>query len=169
MDLNRINILLERYWNCVTTVEEEEELRNFFNKQEVPEELREAATLFRYYEKQRHTSLDQKFDEEILEKITQHKSPKIRKLNLSFQNYMRVAAAVLVVLAASFVFRMEMWKGEEKPKMLLVDTYQTPEEAFEETKKAFQLIAAKMNEGRKQAQKMTIINEAEEKIKNPEK
>jgi hypothetical protein len=135
----------------------------------VPEELKEASTLFQYYEKQRISSLDAKFDEEILEKISQHKAPKVRKINMSFQNYMRVAAAILVVLAASFVFRMEVWKGEEKPKMLLVDTYQTPEEAFEETKRAFQLIAAKMNEGRKQAQKMTILNEAEEKIKKEEK
>ena len=166
MDLNRINILLERYWNCVTTVEEEEELRIFFTTEEVPEELKEAATLFQYFEKQRQTSLNKKFDEDILVKIDQHKEAKTGILNMSFQNYMRVAAAILVVLAASFIFRMEVWKGEDKPKLLLVDTYQSPEEAFEETKRAFQLIAAKMNQGRKEAQKMTIINEAEEKIKN---
>ena len=58
---------------------------------------------------------------------------------------MRVAAAVLVVLAASFVFRMEFWQ-DEKPKLLLVeDTFETPEEAYAETKKAFLLIAEKMN------------------------
>ena len=81
---------------------------------------------------------------------------------------MKVAAAVLVILAASFIFRMEYWQGE-KPKMLLVeDTFQTPEEAYAETKKAFMLIAEKMNSGRKQAQKISIMNKAENKIKKEE-
>jgi hypothetical protein len=46
MDLSRIEKLLERYWNCVSTVEEEEELRAFFNGKsgnDLPDELKEAA------------------------------------------------------------------------------------------------------------------------------
>jgi hypothetical protein len=64
---------------------------------------------------------------------------------------------------------MEFLDGD-KPKMLLVeDTFKSPEEAYEETKKAFLLIAEKMNTGRVQAQKIGALNEAEEKIKNEEK
>jgi hypothetical protein len=81
---------------------------------------------------------------------------------------MRVAAVILVVLAASFVFRMEYWQ-DEPPPILLVDTYKTPEEAYAETKKAFMLIAEKMNSGRKQAEKISILNQAENKIKKEEK
>ena len=168
MDLNRVEILLERYWNCVSTVEEENELKALLNSTDVPDELKDSAALFKYFAQQRQATLDEKFNEDIIEKIKLQKSPTIRKMNSSFRNYMRVAAAVLVILAASFIFRMEYWQGE-KPKLLLVeDTFQTPEEAYAETKKAFLLIAEKMNSGRKQAQKISIMNEAENKIKKEE-
>jgi len=168
MDLNRVEILLERYWNCVSTVEEENELKLLFNSNDVPDELKDSATLFKYFEQQKQATLNDKFSEEIIEKIKLQKSPAIRKINSGFRNYMRVAAAVLVILAASFIFRMEFWQGE-KPKLLLVeDTFQTPEEAYAETKKAFMLIAEKMNSGRKQAQKISLMNKAENKIKNEE-
>jgi hypothetical protein len=49
--------------------------------------------------------------------------------------------------------------------LLAEDTYKTPEEAYAETKKAFLLIAEKMNSGRKQAEKISILNQAENKIK----
>ena len=168
MDLNRVEILLERYWNCVSTVEEENELKALLNSKDVPDELKDSAALFKYFELQKQATLDERFEEVIVEKIKHQQSPIVRKLNNSFQNYMKVAAAVLVILAASFIFRMEFWQ-DEKPKMLLVeDTFQTPEEAYAETKKAFLLIAEKMNSGRKQAQKIGIMNEAENKIKKEE-
>ena len=168
MDLNRVEILLERYWNCVSTVEEENELKLLFNSKDVPDELKDSATLFKYFERQKGATLDENFNQDIIEKIKLQKTPVIRKINSRFRNYMQVAAAVLVILAASFVFRMEFWQGE-KPKLLLVeDTFQTPEEAYAETKKAFMLIAEKMNSGRKQAQKISIMNKAENQIKKEE-
>jgi len=168
MDLNRVEILLERYWNCVSTVEEENELKTLFNEKDIPDTLMQSAALFKYFEEQKSASLDEKFNEEIVEKIKHQQSPKVRKLNTSFQNYMRVAAVILVVLAASFVFRMEFWQDEKPPMLLVEDTYKTPEEAYIETKKAFMLIASKMNSGRKQAQKISLLNQAEDKIKKEE-
>ena len=169
MDLSRVEKLLERYWNCVTTVEEEEELRNYFKGDNVPEKMAESAALFRYFEAQRSITLDKKFDKQVLENIKDQKNPVMRTLNQNLTNYLKVAAILAGVVTASFIFRMEFWEGD-KPKMLLVeDTFKTPEEAYEETKKAFLLIAEKMNSGREQAQKIGSLNEAEEKIKNEEK
>ena len=168
MDLNRVELLLERYWNCVSTVEEENELKALLSSNDIPAELKDSAALFRYFEQQQQATLDEKFTREIVAKIKHQQPPVVMKINRNIRNYMRVAAAVLVILAASFVFRMEFWQGE-KPTMLLVeDTFQTPEEAYAETKKAFMLIAEKMNSGRKQAQKIGIMNEAENKIKKEE-
>jgi len=166
MDLNRVDILLERYWNCASTIEEETELRTLLTTEPIPEELEDSAALFKYFELQRKATLDKKFDEAIIEQIKDQKSPVIKKLNTGLQNYMRVAAAVLVIIAASLVFRMEFWQGERPSNLLVEDTYKTPEEAYEETKRAFMLIAEKMNSGRKQAEKIGLLNEAESKIKN---
>jgi hypothetical protein len=169
MDLNRVDILLERYWNCVSTVEEEEELKALFNANEVPEELKGSAALFKYFALQQQATLNEKFTGEIVDKIKLQHSPKVVKMPGSWRNLMKVAAAILVILAASFIFRMEYWQGE-KPTMLLVeDTFKTPEEAYAETKKAFMLIAEKMNTGRREAQKIGILNQAENKIKKEKK
>jgi hypothetical protein len=165
MDLDRVKILLERYWNCASTIEEENELRVLLNSEDVPSELEESAALFKYFESQRQTTLDNKFDDAIVDKIKHQKTPILRSLNSGLQNYMRVAAAVLVIIAASLVFRMEMWQGDRPSNLLVEDTYKTPEEAYEETKRAFMLIAEKMNSGRKQAEKIGILNKAENKIK----
>ena len=40
MDYRYIEQLLERYWNCATTPEEEEILRTFFRQSDVPASLR---------------------------------------------------------------------------------------------------------------------------------
>lgn len=166
MDLSRIELLLERYWDCVTTVEEEEELRDFFRNNEVPKEMKEAAVLFNYFDLQRSATLDEQFEKEIMTKIKDQKSPILRSINNNMKNYLKVAAVLIGVITASFIFRMEFLEGENSKVLLVEDTFKTPEEAYEETKKAFLLIAEKMNSGRVQTQKIGALNEAEEKIKN---
>ena len=47
MDSKHIEELLEKYWNAETSLEQEEELRAFFQSSNVPENLSEAVALFR--------------------------------------------------------------------------------------------------------------------------
>jgi len=169
MDLKKAEILLERYWNCASTVAEEQELREFFKVNDVPDGLKESADLFKYFESQTKATLNEKFEEKVIEKIKNQPSTVVMKLNKSFKNYIKVAAVILVVLTASLVFRMEFWQGDKPPTFLAEDTYKTPEEAYAETKRAFMLIAEKMNSGRKHAERISILNQAENKIKKEEK
>ena len=53
MDFNRIEELLAKYWECDTSLQEEEELKKFFNSQEVPEHLMAYKSLFIYYEEEK--------------------------------------------------------------------------------------------------------------------
>mgnify|MGYP004420926365 CR=1 FL=1 len=48
MDYNYIKQLLERYWACETTVEEESILKAFFSQKSVPAELAKYQALFVY-------------------------------------------------------------------------------------------------------------------------
>ena len=50
MDSKRINELLSKYWNCETSLEEEAELREHFKASNIPDELKETAPLFQYFE-----------------------------------------------------------------------------------------------------------------------
>ena len=166
MEPNRIDILLERYWNCVSTIEEERELQEFFNNNEVPESMADVAQLFKYYAAQQSEKLEDKgFDQQVLSQVKETKSPKLRTLESNFRNYMRVAAVLVLVIGGSLIFRMGIWQGEKPPMVLVEDTFSTPEEAYAETKRAFELIASKMNAGRTQTEKIKVLSEAEDKIK----
>ena len=52
MDSNYIEQLLERYWQCDTSQEEEAQLRSFFNNEDVPAHLLRYKDLFVYQELQ---------------------------------------------------------------------------------------------------------------------
>ena len=166
MDLARIEKLLDRYWACVSTIEEEAELRTFFKSEDVPEHLMQFKPLFSFYEiEANNTPLGPDFDKNVIGKLKKQKSARVIKMRQYFNNYVRVAAVVLIVVTASFVYRMEYFDNDQ-PAAVLVDTYDTPEEAYLETKKALMLIASKMNAGKKEALKLGAFNQAEEKVRN---
>ena len=53
MDYKYIEQLLERYWQCETSLEEESELRAFCSKGEIPAHLLQYRDLFVYQQVQR--------------------------------------------------------------------------------------------------------------------
>jgi hypothetical protein len=75
---------------------------------------------------------------------------------------MRIAAGVAVLLAAIYVVRLEIRKGDP---VAMDDTYETPEQAFEETKKALMMISRGFGRAEQQVKKINVFNEAQEKIK----
>ena len=58
MDYKDIEQLLERYWQCETSVEEEATLRDFFAKEEVPAHLLRYKNLFVYQQVQQEVTAD---------------------------------------------------------------------------------------------------------------
>ena len=69
MDYKYIEQLLERYWQCETSLEEESELRAFFSKGEIPAHLLQYRDLFVYQQVQRETGLGEDFDARILAQV----------------------------------------------------------------------------------------------------
>ena len=53
MDFKNMEQLLEKYWNCETSLEEEQQLRDFFKGNAIPEALNETASLFRFFEEEK--------------------------------------------------------------------------------------------------------------------
>jgi hypothetical protein len=159
MDSNRINELLSKYWNCETSLEEEAELRDHFKSDNIPDELRETAPLFRYFEENKKKSLNAvSFDREVWEKIQTPKRGQMAKL---VYNTMRIAAGLTVVLAATWFIRNEI-RSTTPPEA--VDTYDDPKMAFEETKKALMMISKSFGTAEEEAKKINLFNEAQEEI-----
>lgn len=164
-----IEKLLEKYWNCESTLEEEQELKNWFAKHGNEEDFREEEALFKYFslEKKRVISQDS-FDDDILEKLDSVKDTKTRRFFISpnLRNLSRIAAGIIVALAATLYVLYE-----EEPKVPAVftqDTFENPDEAYAETMKVLNLISEKLNLAKEQTAKISVLNEAEEQVKETE-
>ncbi|MBO4612934.1 MAG: pyruvate ferredoxin oxidoreductase [Bacteroidaceae bacterium] len=69
MDYKYIEQLLERYWECQTTLEEEAILRNFFRQADIPASLLPYRDLFLAEEKMADAHLSEDFDKRLMERI----------------------------------------------------------------------------------------------------
>lgn len=69
MDYKYIECLIERYFDCTTTQEEEQILHNFFRQKEIPAHLESYADLFRAYDYEAQVQLPADFDQKVMERI----------------------------------------------------------------------------------------------------
>lgn len=103
MDFKYIEQLLERYWQCETSLEEEAQLRTFFTEEDVPEHLSRYKDLFVYQQLQQEEHLGADFDARVLAEI---EAPvvKARRMTLTarFMPLFKAAAAVAVVTKFCF-------------------------------------------------------------------
>ena len=162
MDSEKIDKLLARYWDCETSLEEEQQLRDYFSG-DVPDHYAEAGNLFRYFHKQKKKSLmDGAFDGQVMRKIrTSHGG---KSTSLVF-NTMRIAAGIAVLIAAVWLVRIEV---RESNTAEMADTYDDPRMAFEETKKALMMISKSFGTAEEQAKKINLFNEAQKNIRKDE-
>lgn len=104
MDYKYIEILIERYFNCETTLEEERILKAFFHQEDVPDALRKYADIFAFEAADRNDVLDDNFDQRVLDRLDDnHDAPvkyvRIKRLTFNdrIRPLMHAAAAVAIV------------------------------------------------------------------------
>ena len=144
MDYKYIEQLLERYWECETSVEEEHILRTFFNQEEVPAHLAKYQALFGYERQEQKKELAADFDERLLRaigeetKVKKEVVIKAQRLTLGYRlrPLFRAAATVAIFLlvggAVQHTFNhSNSPKGWDYNAANYRDTYQIPQEAFE--------------------------------------
>lgn len=101
MDYKYIEQLLERYWQCETSPEEECILRAFFSQKDVPAELQQYRDLFAYEQMAAtEEALGDDFDERILSIVEKPRTVKAKKVKLTtkLMPLARAAAIVAIIL-----------------------------------------------------------------------
>jgi hypothetical protein len=162
MDSNRIDELLNRYWNCETSIEEEQQLKEYFRGKQIPEQLKETAALFQYFDDQKKKTIaDPSFDSQVLKSAERPKQGKMIKL---VYNSMRIAAGIAVLLVAIWFVRNEIRETTPMPVATEEDTIDDPKLAFEETKKALMMISKSFASAEEKAKKINMFNEAQEQV-----
>ena len=164
MDFDRIERLLQRYWEGESSLEEEKELRDFFGQPEVPAKWKSTQLLFNYFNQERDVKLDSFFDEKVIAQVEDPPDISRGKVRRLLYDLVRVAAVGLILVTATYFVREQYLKQKDDPYM--VDTFENPKEAFEETKKALLMISKNFNKGRKEAKKVGAFNDAQEKVKS---
>lgn len=101
MDYKYIEQLVERYWNCETTLEEEHILRTFFSQKNVPVSLLQYKDLFCYEQSATKTeTLGDDFDARILELVDEPEPVRARTISLTqkLRPLFKAAAVVAILL-----------------------------------------------------------------------
>ena len=111
MDSEHIEQLLQRYWQCQTSVEEEQELRDYFvQTKDLPKHLMQYKELFAYQSVVGKAQLGEDFDKKILSKIEASVTVKARKQTVfvRLMPMFKAAAAIAAVLAIGNVIQTSL-------------------------------------------------------------
>ena len=113
MDYKCIEQLLERYWNCETSIEEEQILRAFFRQKELPAHLLRYKSLFAFEDMESMEGLGEEFDERILGQI-ERPVVKARRLTVHtrFMPLFKAAAMLLLIFTLGGVVKHSLADSE---------------------------------------------------------
>ena len=156
MDYKRVENLLDKYFNGETEVHEEQQLQNYFNSNEVHEDLLSYQPLFQYFNEEKVLTLSDDFDQKLLQQLSQTENRQFKQRRL-YPILMRVAAAAVLAIGVFFAFRQmnQVNQQDQLGYIKATDSTEmkemTPEEAYEEVMAALALVSSKLNKGEKKA------------------
>jgi hypothetical protein len=129
MELDKIEALLEKYFEAETSITEEKELASYFSSSNVVGHLQQYKPLFAYLAVAKEKKVRSKF-------IVFSKKRKLFWLS--------AAASVIVLLGiGSYVYL----HADTAPEKKELGTYTDPQKALEETQKALAMLSSHVNVG----------------------
>ena len=139
MELARIEKLLEKYFEAATTAAEEQELRDYFSGGSVAPHLQAYYPMFTYFSQAKQ------------ERYTGEVPLKTRSRS-NIYGWISIAAAMVLMFGLYF--------GKQ------IRDQREAEYAYQETRKAFGLIAQNLDRGTQKVARLSEFEEAKQKILN---
>ena len=156
MELKQVEQLLNKYWEGETSLTEEKQLQQFFSYGEVPAHLLVYRDLFVSQEITLNPDLGLDFDREVLDKLNASE-------NSTRWNFVRIAAIGLILIVTSIgLFKLDSTTNTQPVAQM--DTFNDPEEALAETKKAFAMISVAFNKGQQPVLNMAKLDKTNQKV-----
>lgn len=128
MDLQTVEILLEKYFEGTTSIAEEKQLKAYFTSQDVAPHLEHYRNLFGYFKTEKEIEFDKKLP------LQPSKQPKVK--------WIGIAASFIILFGMAWIF---LHDNTKKPNDL--GTFNNPEEAFQATQEALLLLSNEVNQG----------------------
>lgn len=158
MDLALVEQLLERYYDGDTTIEEEQQLKAFFAKGEVPAHLKAAQMQFLFLAEDARENMDAAFEDRFMAGV----APKARVIPVA-PRFSRLAAGIaagIFLISGMYIMRQDGGvKHANKPndQQLM---------AYAQAKKSLLAISQRLNKGSEQVAKISKLDQVQEQITN---
>lgn len=142
MNIERIDTLLEKYWNCETSVSEEQELQAFFNSDNVPDNLRRFIPVFAYKQNQQTVSLSDDFEEKLNAAIRKADKQKKYITIKIFEPFLRIAASVILIAGIG----VSVYLFAKQNNRVFAETYNDPKAAIQQATLALEKLSMALQE-----------------------
>lgn len=165
MDINQIKLLLTKYFDGQTSLEEEKVLRRYFGDEvEIPDELLTYKQQFIIISASAQASHDTRKLELRISEIIDNQNITIQPVNRRSLLYRYLAAASVILLIG--VSGVLIYQARNSG---LKDTYSDPKLAYNEAQKALLYVSQQMNKGIEPLSNVTKITTGTNKLKTLEK
>jgi len=144
MEFNKIEDILEKYFQGETSIAEENQLKEYFASSNVAQHLEQYKPMFGYFSQVKE------------QKSTQEIPLKTNKRNVA---WLSIAASVVVLLSVGTYFYVSEKTTPPVVAQSELGTYDDPEEALAATQKALALLSNNVNVG---IESVHYINEYEQ-------
>lgn len=150
MELNKIEDILEKYFQGETSIAEENQLKEYFSSPNVAQHLEQYKPMFGYFSQAKE------------QKSTYEIPLQSKKRNVA---WLSIAASVVVLLGiGTYFFMSEQKEATAVASQTELGTYDNPEEALKATQKALALLSNNVNVGIESVQYIKEYEQSKNKI-----
>lgn len=149
METREISVLIDKYWGGTSTLEEESQIKAYFNSDKVDDSLLELRPLFAYFSEAGLDSQDKLPSDYIKTEIEESNDQKESDTRIINLRWLRAVAAVgVLLLGAYFVFNPSFQTNEKSASISANNAeIEDVEEAYEITREALAFLSNKYTKG----------------------
>lgn len=156
MNIKEVEILIEKYFEGLTNIEEERLLKDFFTSGDFPDEMKPVASMFGYFDVEKEVKLSRGFADKFIREIESKQVIPFYQ-NRKFWYYFSGVAAGVILLISIFI------ENQSSP-IKSNYTSQEAQQAYFQTKKTLAYISEKLNAGVKPLDEIGKIEENANRI-----
>lgn len=149
MELDKIENILEKYFQGETTIAEENQLKEYFSSPNVAQHLEQYKPMFGYFSQVKQ------------QKTTQEIPLQTKKRNVA---WLSIAASAVVLLGIGTFYYVSEETATPVVAQSELGTYDDPEEALAATQKALALLSSNVNVGIESVQYIQEYEQSKNKI-----
>jgi len=155
MDTKTLRVLLEKYFDGLTTLEEEKEIFTWFSREDIDPSLESYRLQFLLMQEAREPvhadpETERKWSDMIL---SLEEKPALPRMQHRFIRYATAASIALLIGITGFLAIHREWRRDK-------DTYTDPRVAYAEVQKTLLYVSQKMNQGIKPLNAVNKMNSA---------